>query len=236
MNRQPALRGRGLVANAVSAATEWLLEPAEVIPDPVRARIHDRPAVAVVGLGPRSGTTTVARALGTELAVRDAAGACAVTAGAGTVLCLGTPAAARLARSLASAGQTRTCGRLCLIDDPDRLALAGLAPAFAPLVFDVGDPRDGAVVAALADRVVIVGGPRVEPTLARVVAASLARVGPRPLVVASRPPEDSGWAGRVEVAIPHSRPGARLALAGREPVGHFGRAIVALADLMERWE
>jgi len=236
VNRPPTLGGRGPVASFVATATEWLVEPAEVVPEPVFAGTQDRPVVAVVGLGPRSGTTTVARALGTELAVRDAAGACAVTAGAGTVLCLGTPAAARLARSLASAGHIRTCGRLCLIDDPDRLALAGVAPGLAPLVFDVGDPRDGASVAALADRVVLVGGPRVEPALAGVVAASLARVGPRPLVVASRPGEGSGWTGRVDMAIPHSRLGVQWALAGREPVGHFGRTIAALADLLERWE
>ena len=235
MNPPPAMGGRGLVAGAVTAATEWLVEPLEVVPKPAR-RTRDRPVVAVVGLGPRSGATTVARALATELAIRDASGACAVTARAGSVLCLGTAAAGRLARSLASAGHSRTCGRLCLIDPPDRLALAGTAPGLAPLVFDEGDPRDAAVVAALADRVVLVGGPRVEPALAGVVAASLARVGPRPLVVACRPAEDSGWTGRVDMAIPHSRLGAQWAIAGRQPAGDFGRAVVALADLMERWE
>jgi len=225
------------VAGAVAAATDWLVAPAPAVPEPMRARTRDRPVVAVVGLGPRSGTTTVARALGTELAVRDGEGACAVTAATGSVLCLGTPAARRLARAVASAGHNaRTCGRLCLIDVPDRVSLAGTASGLAPLVFDEGDPRAAAVVATLADRVVLVGGPHVEPALAGVVAASLARVGPRPLVVASRPPEGSGWTGRVDMAIPHSRLGAQCALAGRGPAGHFGRAVEALADLMERWE
>jgi len=236
VNRPPAVGGRGLVASAVATATEWLVEPAEAHPEPARARIRDRPVVAVVGLGPRSGATTLARALATELAARDAAGACAVTAAAGAVRSLGTPGAGRLARALASAGHTRTCGRLCLVDAPDRPALADMARGLAPLVFDVGDPRDAAPAAALADRVVLVGGPRVEPALAGAVAASLARVGPRPLVVASRPREDSGWTGKMEIAIPHSRLGAQWALAGREPLGDFGRAIVALADLLERWE
>jgi len=55
-------------------------------------------------------------------------------------------------------------------------------------------------------------------------------------VAASRPAEDSGWTGRADIAIPHSRVGAQWALAGREPAGELGRAVAALADLLERWE
>ncbi|HZI91893.1 MAG TPA: hypothetical protein VFD31_09765 [Thermoleophilaceae bacterium] len=236
MSAQPAAGHRGRVASALAVASEWLVEPAEAAAEARRALLQDRVAVAVVGLGPRSGATTVARALGTELAVRDADGACAVTAAAGSVLPLGTPAAGRLARALAGVGNARACGRLCLIDAPNRVALAGVALSMAPLVFDVADPGEAAPVAALAHRVVLVGGPRVEPALASAMAASLTRVGPAPLVVASRPPEGSGWDGRADIEVPHSRLGAQWALAGREARGELGEAVVALADLLERWE
>jgi len=76
----------------------------------------------------------------------------------------------------------------------------------------------------------------VEPALASAMAASLTRVGPAPLVVASRPPEGSGWDGRADIEIPHSRLGAQWALAGREARGELGEAVVALADLLELWE
>lgn len=236
MSARPSAEGRRLAAGALAGAKQWLVEPPEGFPEPVRAPVQDRLAVAVVGLGPKSGTTTVARGLGTELAVRDAAGACAVTAVPGSVLPLGTPAAGRLARSLASLGHVRACGRLCLIDAPDRVALVGAAPRFAPLVFDVGDPRDAAAVAALADRVVLVGGPAVEPALAGVVAASLERVGPRPLVVASRPPAESRWPRLMDIEFPYSRLGAQWALAGREARGALGAALAALAGMVQGWE
>ena len=105
----------------------------------------------------------------------------------------------------------------------------------APLVFDVSQPTEAATVAALAHRVVLVGGPRVEPALARAMAVSLERVGPAPLVVASRPTEDSGWEGRADIEVPHSRLGAQWAQAGREASGGLGEAVVGLADLLERW-
>ncbi len=193
--------------------------------------------VAVVGLAPRCGTTTVARALGAELAARDPCGACAVSAGAGAaVMPLGAPAAGRLARTLApvAGGATRACGRLCLVQCADRAALAGAVLYLAPLVLDLDDPQDAPAAASLADRVLLVAGPGTEPALAAVVAQSLARVGPEPVVVVNRVQEgeQTPWSGRRAAECPESRIGAQLALAGREPRGELGRAVAALADLI----
>ena len=233
MSSQPAT-GRGFAESALSAVSGWLVEPAAAVAESARAQVEERLAVVVVGLGPRTGVTTVARALGTELALRDPAGACVVTAATGSVLPLGMPAAGRLARALSGVGTARACGRLCLVDAPDTLALAGVVLGMAPLVFDVSEPEEAAAVAGLAHRVVLVGGPRTEPALASAMAASLARIGPTPVIVASRPPEASRWEGRADIEVPQSRLGAQWALAGREPRGELGRAVAALVDHLER--
>jgi len=234
---QPALGARGALAGVLSAAAGWLVEPADGVEAQAgaTATIQERPVVAVVGLAPRCGTTTVARALGAELAARDSCGACAVTVGAGGgPRSLGMPAAGRLARTLApvAGGATRACGRLCLVECADRAALAGAILYLAPLVLEVGDPQDASAAASLADRVVLVAGPRTEPALAAVVAQSLGRVGPEPVVVVNRvqPEAQTPWSGRGATELPESRMGAQLALAGREPRGDLGRAVAELAD------
>lgn len=198
-----------------------------------------RGVVAVIGLGRRCGATVVARALAAELARRDGAGASAVTAdpAAAGGVALGLPAAGRLARMLAPAGvgRLRPCGRLCLVDCADRPALAGATLYLAPLVLDGCDARDGPVTAAIADHLVIVGGPAVEPALATAVAASLAAhtAGP-PLVVANRVSDREGsWGGRADLLLPESRLGAQLALAGQEPRGALGRAVSELVDRLD---
>ncbi len=237
MSVQPALGARGALAGALSAAADWLVEPADRAQGQSSgaATVHERPVVAVVGLSPRCGTTTVARAVAAELAVRDSCGACAVTASTGGgALPLGVPAAGRLARTLApvAGGATRACGRLCLVQCADRAALAGAILYLAPLVLDVDDPREASAAACLADRVLLVAGSRTEPALAAVVAQSLARVGPEPVVVVNRAEEgeDSPWTGRGAAELPESRMGAQLALAGREPRGQLGRAVALLVD------
>jgi hypothetical protein len=231
----------------VSAAVDWLVEPAEVEergarrdePDPRRdepdpPRLEQRPVVAVVGLARRCGTTTVARALAAELAARDSGGAAAVTSAAlaGGVP-LGLPAAARLARTLApvAAGRTRAAGRLCLVETNDCAALAGATLYLAPLVLDVHDPAAGPTAAAMADAVVVVGAPAVEPALATVVCESLARVGPRPLLVLNRGSAEGAWHGQAALELPDGRMAAGLAQAGREPRGELGRAVERLADM-----
>jgi hypothetical protein len=113
----------------------------------------------------------------------------------------------------------------------DRAALAGAVLYLAPLVLDVDDPQEAATAAALADRVLLVAGPRTEPALAPVVGESLARVGPEPVIVLNRAePGEATWAGRAHLELPDSRMGAQLALAGREPRGELGRAVSLLAD------
>ncbi len=234
----PALRARGAVAGALTAAAGWLVEPAEPASEPESALVvpGERPVVAVVGLAPGCGATAVARALGAELAARDSGGACAVTAvTAGGSVGLGLPAAGRLARSLEPVAgfRTRACGRLCLVECTDSAALAGAVLYRAPLVLDVADPSEASIAAALSDRAILVATPRVEPALASVMAESLARVGAEPLIVLNRTLDDEGpWSGRAGVELPESRMGAQLALAGREARGGLGRAIGELADLV----
>lgn len=197
-----------------------------------------RPVIAVAGLGARCGTTTVARALGAELALRDPAGAALVTAEVldGGALPLGTPAAGRLTRSLSRALplRTRTIGRVCLTacSAEQATTLADVAHELAPLVLDVSEPSQVAVAASVADAVVLVGSPATEPALAVVLADSLRRVGPDPLVALNRDRDEAErWSGRCTLRLPESRMGAQLALAGREPRGRLGGAIAELADL-----
>ena len=235
------LARRNVLASALSAAAGWLVEPAqpaeadgERSPTP----LDTRPIVAVVGTSPRCGATTVARALGAELGARDPAGACVVTATATAgALPLGLPGSVRLARTLSPllAGRARACGRLCVVEAPDRARLADAARYVAPLVFDVEDPAEAPAAVGLADHVLLVGRPVTEPALVAVLAESLRRVGPAPLAVLNRAGHDAGrWRGRAQVELPDSRMGAQLALAGREPRGQLGRAVAELADRCER--
>lgn len=197
-----------------------------------------RPVVAVVAVAPRVGTTTVARALAVELAERDPAGAAAV---AGAVragpLALAAGAAGALARAIGTAGgrRLRPAGRLCLVEGGELRPLVDASRPFAPLVVDVPHGHPTGVPASLADHVALVASPDVEPALASVVAASLARIGPRPLVVLNRAREGGSgelerWTGRPDVAIAESRPGARLALAGRNPRGALGPGLRELGE------
>ena len=227
------MSARAVLATALGAVTDWLVEPAEVPEQAERSpvRLEEHAVVAVVGLGRRCGTTTVARALGAELAVRDPGGACAVTAARSSQLPLGLPAAGRLARIRAtSGGRTRACGRLCLVENPDRNAIVTAARRVAPLVLDVGEPAEAGAAASLADAVVLVASPSVEAALAPVVAESLARVGPRPIIVLNRGPGEPEWQSAADLELPESRMAATLALAGREPRGDMGARVSELAD------
>jgi len=196
-----------------------------------------RPVVAVAALAPRCGTTTVARALAAELALRDQDGAAVVSADAvaGGGIPLGTPAAGRLGRAVQRAlpSQTRAVGRVCLTAGPGPAALVDATRDLAPLVLDVAEPSGTAVAASLVDTVVLVAGPGVEPSLAAVLAESLCRVGPEPIVVLNRDRDgDERWEGRCALRLPDARMGAQLALAGREARGELGRAVSRLADLL----
>lgn len=243
MRPQPAA---GSLSTALATARGWFLEPAEPAREPVLpGRALPRPVIAVFGLARRCGATVVARALAAELACRDAHGAAAVHCeprAAG--IPLATQQASRLARQLSEVpgADTRAVGRLCLVGGADPGALADTARHVAPLVLDAGTTSLGGVPAALADEVVVVGGPATEPALAGVAADCLARLGSDPIVVRNRARDDrfgddertaTAWAARAAVSLPDSRMGAQLALGGREPRGELGRAIAALADRCE---
>jgi hypothetical protein len=229
----PEPRRRGGFLTAVAACAErWLLEPAEPRPRAVEPEPGVRPVVAVIGLAPRCGATTLARALAIELARRDRGGTALVSAGtrmAGTPLA--TAAARRLARALPP-GSGAAAGRLCLID-PAEPALRELALSRpVPLVLDVGHGEPPEVPLALADGAVLVATPSVEPALADVVAASLSRDGETPRVVLNRAVEPGAWVGRDVLAVRETRLAARLALAGRDPTPGLARPIAELADAL----
>jgi hypothetical protein len=213
-------------------AERWLLEPAPPRPHAAEPAPEVRPVVAVIGLGPRCGTTTVARALAIELARRDRGRAAfASAASRGPAPALATAAARRLARALPRE-VAMAAGRLCLVD-PDDAAIRELAHSRpAPLVLDVehGRPPQGPV--ALADRAVLVAGPAVEPSLADLVAGSLTRDGAPPPIVLNRALDGAAWPDRDVLAIGEVRLGARLALAGRDPTPGLARPIARLADAL----
>jgi hypothetical protein len=100
----------------------------------------------------------------------------------------------------------------------------------------------GGAPAALADRVLLVATPSIEPSLGGVAASCLARVGHAPLLVLNRAPPGAddrdtepvaAWLARGVHRLPESRMGAQLAAGGREARGDLGRAVGALADLCE---
>lgn len=230
------LRSRRLAASALAAAADWLVEPAEAVEGAASglAPPRARSVIVVVGLSVRCGATTVARALGAQLASRDPDGACAVTS---AIPCgampLGLPAAARLTRALSPLvrGTARACGRLCLIEGIDPAAAVASVAYLAPLVIDVDARAEASGAAAIADHVVLVGSPCTEPALAALVGQSLQRVGPAPVTVLNRAGAGGGsWADRGAMELPESRMGARFALAGREPRGGFGEAVEELTD------
>jgi hypothetical protein len=227
---------RGFLATALARVEDFLLEPAE----PVRGEGSTapglrRPVVAVFGLARRCGATTVARGLAAELAARDGGAAAVSSPVPAAGIPLASPAAARLAKAMADVphARTRAVGRLCLVEGPSAAELADAARLQVPLVLDAGSDQVGGAAAAVADHVVLVGAPAVEPALAAVVSSCLVRVGPEPIVALNRVTGESDWGGRATVELPEARMGAQLALGGREPRGGLGRAIAALADLCE---
>lgn len=232
------MSARGPVSAALAAAGAWLLEPAEPAREAVvSAPALPRPVVAVFGLARGCGATVVARALAAELASRDSHGAAAVHCEARpTGIPLATHAASRLARQLAEVpgAEARAVGRLCLVGGAEPFALTDTARHVAPLVLDAGASGLGGVLAAVADRVVVVGGPSTEPALAGVAAQCLARLGHEPIVVRNRvrAPTTGGPAHAAHF-LPDSRMGSQLALGGREPRGELGQAIAELAECCE---
>jgi hypothetical protein len=228
-------RSRGGVLAAAARAAAWLVEPGpERTAAPVPA-LPQRPVVAVVGLGRRCGTTTVARALAVAFATRDPAGV-AVVGGrvrAGPPL-LAVAAARRLSRELAARGDdgVAAVGRLSVVDAGGDVLRHAARERPAPVVIDVphGTPPESA--GALADVLVLVSSGGVEPALSEVARLSLARAGREPLLVLNRPLRGRGELGAAfDVILPGAQLGARLALAGRESRGAFAEPVAELAGL-----
>lgn len=227
-------------AGALAAAEAWLLRPADT-PLPERdqnLRGLTAPVVAVFGLAPACGTSTVARALALELARRAGSGPAIVASAeplAPGAVGLGTRAASRLAREVAAdtALGAKATGHLCVAGGADYMEIATAARSLAPLVLDTaaGDPAPAA--AAVADAAVLVARPEQEPALAEVVRDSLTRVGPEPLVVLNRAFEAGDWEGLAVAVLPEARALARLALAGRDPGRALGAGVGAVLDRIE---
>lgn len=106
-------------------------------------------------------------------------------------------------------------------------ALVDAARYLAPVVLDVPPDGSAAVIAPLADRVVVVAGASGEPPLLDAVATV---IGGAPVKVANRIVEPGGWAERADLLIPDSRFAARAAVMGTRPLGPLAVAIGALAD------
>ena len=239
----------GLFAARLARVAGWLVAPpasrgvdpprpgprlhlAPPAPEPQPPEPHPpRPLVAVLGLASRAGASTVARALAARLARLDPAGAAVLFTADPPRAPISAAAAGRLVRLATEAGAdgARAAGRLCVVPLAEPVAPLA-APRPAPLVVDLGHgiPAEGAV--ALADHVVLVCPPDVEPALAVAVEASLRGSGHSVSLVASRvlgdPPAELGCA----LAIPESRIAAQLTLACREPRGALGAAVAELAE------
>ena len=227
-------RGGGVVSAALARAEAWLLEPAGGGAGPSAPGPPPRPVVVVRGLGPRAGTSTIARLLAAALAHDDPAGAAVVVGRSRGGARLATPAASRLARGLAHAGcaGVRAIGRVCHVPDHNPLALA-VEEAEAPVVVDVAHGSPPAEGLGHADLVVLVGSPAIESSLVEAVELSLALAGHVVEVVVNRvEPDDLPGASRPgRLVIGESRLAAQLALGCREARGPFATPI---ADLAER--
>ena len=231
---------RGLLAGVLASAGSFFLEPVETAePDRLSSSAAlpaARAVVAVYGLAPGCGTSTVARALAAELGRRDRCGAAGVMCEArASAIPLATPDASRLARALEElpGTVTRAMGRLALVRVGDPLALAESARHLAPLVLDAGSSAAGRGAG---------GGGRPERDRRHPVdrafpgsggCCSASSVwGPLRWWCSTAPaaatdpaaaePDAAAGLGDDVVVLPDSRVGAQLALGGREARGAVG--------------
>jgi hypothetical protein len=237
-------RRRPPLGTLLSRAGAWLVEPAAP-PTPPRAAQAappdvdpPRPVVAVLGLAPRAGASTIARAVAASLAAFDPARAAVLHTAHPPRGVPASAAAARLSRSLEAAGcdSPRPAGRLCVVAFEEPLAPLAASRA-APIVADLrhGEPADGAI--ALSDHVVLVGSAEVEPALAGAVATSLRESGVSASTVLNRVLGDRPPGLDHALVVPESRVAAQLTLACREPRGALAAVATELAEraLAEVW-
>ena len=176
-----------------------------------------RSFIAVVGLAPGCGATTLARALAATLARRDHSGVAIVASPHAPV---GSSLSSRAALRLAARVNARASGRLCLTSDVDSV------PRLAPAVLDL--PSTNAAAASAAEIVVLVAPGHTEPALVELAARTHDA-----LTVVTAADDPDRWRGRVLLVLPRSRLGARLANAGWEPRGALGAAVDRIADACE---
>jgi hypothetical protein len=224
----------GGLGDALARAASWLVEPTQAPTDwsfgarsPKKAErgtelrlVPSQPVerllIAVVGLAPGCGATTLARALAATLARRDHAGAAIVVSpGEPKVSSLSTRPANRLAARL----NAHAAGRLCLT----RAEKLGSLPRLAPVVLDL--PGSDAAAATSAQLTILVAPGDAEPALVELAARTL-----NALTVVTHADDPARWEGRAFLVVPHARLGARLAAAGWEPRGPLRAAIDRLAD------
>jgi hypothetical protein len=195
---------------------DWLIEPTALdyrdsAPVKQERGAIPRPVVAIIGLSPGAGTTTLARGLAATLARRDTSGTAIVTGWhEPTSPLLSLPSSARLATRIEDA---RPLGRLCLTSRTPE-------DSGAPLILD------GAGAEA-ADLTILLAPADAEPALAELAATT----HNAQLTVVNG--SDERWHQRAFLSLPQSRLGARLAHAGWEPPGALGKAIAKLADAAE---
>ncbi|HEX6459318.1 MAG TPA: hypothetical protein VF032_10425 [Thermoleophilaceae bacterium] len=187
---------------------------------PVGSAVAARTVVAVVGIAPGSGASTLARALAATLARRDPSGAAILIArGEDERPAPAVRAASRLAGRIGTAADA--VGRLCIVNE-ESPELAGVAPV-------VIDAPSGAASSLLPDLTILVVPGDAEPALAELAAKTLRD----PVTVVNRASDSGRWDGRAFAELPHSRSAAWLAAAGWEPRGAFGAAISKIADACE---
>ena len=175
------------------------------------------PLIAVVGLAPGCGATTLARALAATLARKNHTGAAIVASPNEPT---GSSLSTRPASRLATRVNARAAGRLCLTRSDD----LGSIPRLAPVVADL----PATATARQADATVLIAPGDSEPALAELAAKTL-----NALTVVTRSDDPSRWARRALLVLPHSRVGAHLANAGWEPRGTFGAAVARIAEACE---
>jgi hypothetical protein len=187
--------------------------------------------VAVIGLAPRAGGSTIARALAARLAAFDPSGAAILATSDPPRAGLAAAAASRLARGLADAGcdGPRPVGRLAIAGADEPLAPLAAERA-AALVADVAHGEASEQAVALADHVVLVAPPDVEPSLALAVELSLRVAGRGVSLVIARAVDDPPPELARALVAPESRLAARLTLACRPPRGPLAAVAEELAE------
>jgi hypothetical protein len=249
MSAHSASHRGGWLSALVAHVSEYVFEEVEETIEPEPAELEPYPVIAVVSAAPRSGATSVARMLAAELAVRGDGAAIVATTSTPRRPAPPSRAAIRLATALTGVADAHPLGRLCVVATPtavpagepnaaapmgagpvDRQSVVAAARYLAPVVLDLSPDGSAAGIAALADRIAVVGGASGEPALLDAVAAV---IGGASLKVVNRAADPADWEHRVDVVLPESRLGARAAALGTRPLGALGSAISRLADALE---